>query len=368
MSEETTLPPYDSILLVSFGGPEAREDVMPFLENVVRGKRVPKERLLEVAEHYQLFNGKSPLNDCNRALLEALRVELDANEIELPLYWGNRNWHPLLADTLREMKAAGRKRTLAIVTSAYSSYSGCRQYRENIEAARAEVGDGAPEVDKVRVFYDHPLFIETMVERVQQALAILPEGERESARIAFTAHSIPVAMADHCKYAEQLEETCRLVAERLERSDWQLVYQSRSGPPSVPWLGPDVAEHARALSVIGVENLVVVPIGFVADHMEVVFDLDRELAEICDEHDIQLVRARTAGTHPKFIEMLRELVQERLGLVDRRRSLSSGGPMPDVCAPDCCLYPIRRKGDSTEKTLTPDLLEGHDSVKDTLVE
>ncbi|HJL03034.1 MAG TPA: ferrochelatase [Polyangiaceae bacterium LLY-WYZ-15_(1-7)] len=346
---EDAAPGYDSILLVSFGGPEKREDVMPFLENVVRGKRVPKERLLEVAEHYYGFDGKSPINDQNRALIAALRAELDAHDIDLPIYWGNRNWHPMLGDTLREMKEAGHHRALGVFTSAFSSYSGCRQYRENIEGAREEVGEGAPTVDKVRVFYNHPLFIETMVERTKEALEQLPEGRRETARIAFTAHSIPQLMADHCKYAEQLEEACRLVAEEAGRSDWQLVYQSRSGPPQVPWLGPDVVEHAEALNVIGVEELVVVPIGFISDHMEVIYDLDHELKDACEEMGMTMVRAGTAGTHPKFVAMLRELIEERLGRTDRRRAVGQHGPSHDVCPTDCCLYPVRKRRPPSEE-------------------
>ncbi len=337
------LPPYDSLLLVSFGGPEKREDVMPFLENVVRGKPVPKERLLEVAEHYYDLGGKSPINDQCRALLAALRAELDAHDITLPIYWGNRNWSPLLTDTLAEMTRKGHRRTLAIMTSAFSSYSGCRQYRENVEAARAAAGDDAPEVDKVRVFYNHPLFVEVMAERLKEALAKLPPAHRDGARVAFTAHSIPLAMAEHCKYEAQLEEACRLVAEATGRTKWQLVYQSRSGPPQVPWLGPDVVEHAKAIATIGVTDLVVVPIGFVSDHMEVVYDLDHELRAACDELGITMVRAQTAGTHPKLVAMLRELIEERLGRVERRRALGKDGPSHDVCPVDCCLYPIARQ-------------------------
>lgn len=358
-----TEPSYDAILLVSFGGPEKREEVMPFLENVVRGKNVPKARLLEVAEHYYALDGKSPINGHNRALIEALRHELDAHGIELPIYWGNRNWHPLLTDTVAEMKAKGVRRALAITTSAYSSYSGCRQYLEDIEAAREAAGDGAPVIDKVRVFFNHPLWIETWVERVEEALAQLPEPRRQTARIAFTAHSLPLSMAEHCKYTEQLEETCRLVAGELGRRDWQLVYQSRSGPAQVPWLGPDIVEHLEALSAIGVEDLIVVPIGFVCDHMEVVFDLDTELMTAAEELGMNVVRAATPGTHPKFVAMLRELVEERLGKTDRRRALGSMGPSHDVCPPDCCLYPARRKRNDTPTTATHRV---PDPMKDTV--
>ncbi|MEM1414106.1 MAG: ferrochelatase [Myxococcota bacterium] len=333
---------YDAILLVSFGGPEKRADVMPFLERVVAGKRVPKERLLEVAEHYYHFGGKSPINDQNRALIAALEKELALHGPKLPVYWGNRNWDPLLPDTLAKMRDDGVKRALAIFTSAFSSYSGCRQYRENIAKARAEVGEGAPVVDKARAFFNHPGFIEPMVERVREALAQLPEGRRRAARIAFTAHSIPLTMAKHCAYEEQLEEACRLVAEAVGKSEQQLVYQSRSGPPQVPWLEPDILDHMQALRQIGCEDLVLVPIGFVSDHMEVLFDLDEEAQELAEELGMNVVRAGTVGTDPTFVAMLRELIAERTGEVEDRRVLGKLPTKHDVCPADCCLYPVRR--------------------------
>ncbi len=333
---------YDALLLVSFGGPEKREDVMPFLERVVAGKRVPKERLLEVAEHYYHFEGKSPINDQNRALIAALEKELALHGPKLPIYWGNRNWHPLLPETLGRMRDDGVKRALAIFTSAFSSYSGCRQYRENVAKARAEVGEGAPVIDKVRAFYNHPGFIEPMVELTKAALATIPESRRKAARIAFTAHSIPLTMARHCAYEDQLEEACRLVAAAVGKSEQQLVYQSRSGPPHVPWLEPDVLDHMRALDQIGVEDLVIVPIGFVSDHMEVLFDLDEEAQELGEELGMNVVRAGTVGTHPAFVSMLRELVLERVGEVEDRRVLGTLPTKHDVCPADCCLYPVRR--------------------------
>ena len=335
---------YDAVLLVSFGGPEKREDVMPFLERVVAGKRVPKERLLEVAEHYYHFGGKSPINDQNRELVAALEKELALHGPPLPVYWGNRNWHPLLKDTLSRMRDDGVQRALAIVTSAFSSYSGCRQYRENVAKARAEVGEGAPVIDKVRAFFNHPGFIEPMVERTRAALATLPEGRRKTARIAFTAHSIPLTMARHCAYEEQLEEACRLVAAAVGKSEQQLVYQSRSGPPQVPWLEPDVLDHMRALQQIGVEDLVLVPIGFVSDHMEVLFDLDEEARELGEELGMHVVRAATVGTDPAFVSMLRELVLERMGQVEDRRVLGTLPSKHDICPADCCLYPVAPRG------------------------
>jgi ferrochelatase len=329
------------VIVVSFGGPEQRADVMPFLENVVRGKNVPPERLKEVAKHYNHFEGKSPINDQNRALIAALEEELQKSEIELPVYWGNRNWHPFIVDALREMHADGKKRALAFVTSAYSSFSGCKQYLGDIEAARKELGEGAPVVDKLRAFYNHPGFIEANVDRLLAALATLPKERRECARVAFSAHSVPDAMAETSDYVEQLEETARLVAEGARHDRWQLVYQSRSGPPHVPWVGPDILEHLDALAQINVKDVIVAPIGFISDHMEVVWDLDHEARAYANELGITLTRAETAGTHPAFVAMIRELVQERLGTVTIRQALGKRGPAPDKCAPDCCNYQPR---------------------------
>ena len=332
---------YDSVLFVSFGGPEQRADVMPFLENVVRGKNVPPERLKEVAAHYNHFDGKSPINEQNRALIAALEEELRKSEIDLPIYWGNRNWHPYIIDALRQMQADGKKRALAFVASAFSSYSGCRQYRENIEDARAELGEGAPVVDKLRVFYNHPGFIEANVDRLLAALGTLPKERRECARVAFSAHSIPDAMAETCDYVEQLGETARLVAEGARHERWQLVYQSRSGPPHVPWVGPDILEHLDALAQINVKDVVVAPIGFISDHMEVVWDLDQEARAYANDLGITLTRAETVGTHPAFVSMIRDLIEERLGKVTHRQALGKRGPAPDVCPPDCCKYQPR---------------------------
>jgi len=329
---------YDSVLLVSFGGPEKRADVMPFLENVTRGKNVPPDRLKEVAAHYNHFEGKSPLNDQNRALIAALENELRESHIDLPIYWGNRNWDPFIVDALRQMRDDGKKRALAFFTSAYSSYSGCRQYRENIQKAREEIGEGAPIVDKLRAFYNHPGFIEANVDGLLAALETLPKERRESARVAFSAHSIPISMAENCDYTEQLEETARLVAEGARHERWQLVYQSRSGPPHVPWLGPDILEHLDVLSKINVKDVVVAPIGFLSDHMEVVWDLDHEARDYANELGITLTRAPTVGTHPAFVRMIRELIEERLGKISTRQAAGNRGPSHDVCPADCCQY------------------------------
>lgn len=328
---------YDAILLLSFGGPERSEDVIPFLENVLRGKRVPKERMLEVAEHYHLFGGVSPINEQNRALLTALIPELTSHGINIPLYWGNRNWHPLLTDTVRQMTEDGVRRALAFVTSAFASYSGCRQYLEDIERARSEIGPDAPEIDKIRLFHNHPGFIEPMTERVIEAFDSIDESARTSARLVFTAHSLPMAMSDACAYVAQLRDACQLVAERAGRSEWDLVYQSRSGPPSQPWLEPDVCDHLRNLGRDDCKDVVLVPIGFLSEHMEVIYDLDVEAAQVSEEVGINLARASVVGCHPRFVSMIRELIQERLDENPKRLALGTLGVSPDRCGKDCCL-------------------------------
>ena len=332
---------YDAVLLVSFGGPEGPDDVLPFLENVLRGRNVPRERMLEVAEHYQHFGGKSPINDQNRALLAALRDELDRQGPHLPVYWGNRNWHPLLTDTLRDMADAGVKRAIAFVTSAFSSYSGCRQYRENIAAARAAVGDRAPEVDKIRVFFNHPGFVGPMADNVRAALERLAPADRGGVAVLFTAHSIPTSMADSCRYVPQLMESCRLVAEAAGITNWRLVYQSRSGPPTQPWLEPDVCDAIRELAESGTTQLVISPIGFISDHMEVLYDLDTEAADLCKELGVSMVRAATVGTDPAFVRMVRDLIAERAWGLPERTAIGALPANHDVCPLDCCPGPQR---------------------------
>jgi ferrochelatase len=332
---------YDALLLVSFGGPEGPDDVIPFLENVLRGRNVPRERMLAVAEHYQHFGGVSPINAQNRALIAALKDEFARSDLSLPIYFGNRNWHPLLLDTLRQMQADGVRRALAFFTSAFSSYSGCRQYRENVAAAQEVVGPGAPQIDKLRMFFNHPGFIEPMTERVQTALEAIPVARRDYARLVFTAHSIPSAMAGGCNYEIQFREASRLVSEAVGRRDFDVVYQSRSGPPTQPWLGPDVNDRLRELASQSVRDVVVVPIGFISDHMEVMYDLDEEAAATARELGIHLVRAATVGTHPRFVRMIRELVEERMTPGADRPALGELGPSHDVCPIDCCLPPKR---------------------------
>jgi len=342
---------YDALLIVSFGGPERREDVIPFLENVTRGRNVPRERLEKVAAHYLRFGGISPLNEQNRRLIAALRQELDRSGPRLPIYWGNRNWHPLLPDTLRQMADEGVTRAIAFFTSAYSSYSGCRQYREDIQRAQAKVGPRAPQVDKLRACYNHPGFIDPNVESLRAALERVPAERRAGACVAFTAHSIPLAMAAGCAYERQLEETCALVAEGSglianddgEREEqgrgrrWQLVYQSRSGPPGQPWLGPDICDHCRGLREAGVSDVVIAPVGFLSDHMEVLYDLDTEARQVCDEVGLNMVRAATAGAHPAFVRMVRDLIVERMTPGSERPALGVHGPSHDLCPANCCL-------------------------------
>lgn len=332
-------PTYDALLVVSFGGPEGPDEVLPFLENVLRGKPVPRERMLEVAEHYQQFGGVSPINEQNRRLIAAVEKELTEHGHNLPVYWGNRNWHPLLADTLRQMEADGVRRALAFFTSAYSSYSGCRQYREDIAKARLEVGEQAPVVDKLRVYFNHPCFIEPMIASVQECLERVPAERRATVPLLFTAHSIPEGMAENCQYVAQLEEVCRLVASGAGHNRWELVYQSRSGPPQQPWLEPDVCNRIRQLhQAEQPTDLVVLPIGFISDHLEVLYDIDIEAKQLCDELGITMHRAATVGTHPQFIEMIRLLVEERLTDKPTRLSVGTLGPSHDVCPDDCCLY------------------------------
>lgn len=335
---------YDALLIVSFGGPERTEDVLPFLENVLRGRNVPRERMLEVAEHYYQFGGKSPLNDQVRELIAALEPELRRNGIDLPIYWGNRNWNPMLGDVMQQMAADGVQNALALVLAAYSSYSSCRQYRENIESAREAVGEGAPNVDKIRVFYNHPEFIQANAEQIRAAIERFEPAERDAVHFAFTAHSIPTSMAGQCDYERQLTETCRLVCEELgvpgER--WRLVYQSRSGRPQDPWLEPDVCDHLEALANAGVRGVVVSPIGFLSDHLEVLYDLDEEAAARATELGLTMVRSASVGVHPRFVGMLRELVQERLNPGVDRRAIGPFAPNHDVCPADCCPAPVMR--------------------------
>ncbi|WP_149262289.1 ferrochelatase [Actinomadura sp. K4S16] len=297
---------YDALLLLSFGGPEGPEEVVPFLENVTRGRNIPKERLEEVGEHYFLFGGVSPINQQCRDLKAAIEADFAAHGVDLPVYWGNRNWNPYLADTVRQMKEDGIRRAAAFVTSAYSGYSTNDQYLADIARAREEV-PGAPEIDKLPVYADRPGFIDPFVDAAKDALSRLPEG----ARLVFTAHSVPLSQPNQELYTAELHTAAQTVAERAAPgAPWDLVYQSRSGPPSQPWLDPQITDHLDDLHGQGVRAVAVVPIGFVSDHMEVKYDLDVEAAERASELGLAFVRAATPGSDPRFASLPRHLLEE----------------------------------------------------------
>jgi ferrochelatase len=346
-----TAGPYDALLLVSFGGPEGPDDVLPFLRNVTSGRDIPDERLAEVGRHYERFGGVSPINAQNRRLVAAIGADLEAHGVDLPVFWGNRNWAPYLPDALREMREAGVRRALVFVTSAYASYSGCRQYRENLATARVEVGEGAPELDKLRHYFDHPGFIAPFVDATVEAVNALPPEAREGAPLVFTTHSIPIGQAETSgprggAYVAEHRAAARLVADGVRaRTDsdnraWDLVFQSRSGPATQEWLEPDVGDHLEHLSKAGAPGAVLVPIGFVSDHLEVVWDLDTEAVERAAGLGLPLSRARTpaTGPDPRFVSMVRELVLERVA-GSAREALSPLGPAWDVCTQDCCPNP-----------------------------
>lgn len=347
---------FDALLLLSFGGPEKMADVRPFLENVTRGRGIPPERLDEVGEHYSHFDGKSPLNDLNREIIANVEAELARQNIALPVYFGNRNWHPMAEDTAREMAADGVSSALVFATSAWGGYSGCRQYHEDIARMRAELGQSAIHFEKLRAFYDHPLFIAAFAEAVTQAFERLPEERRSKARLIFTAHSIPES-ADAASgppelggnlYSRQVQEAARLVAEQVGVSDFDVVWQSRSGPAHVPWLEPDIVDHVEALVGEGLQAAVVCPVGFISDHVEVAWDLDAELQDEMDHHDIVIERVATPGPTAKFTQMVVELVRERIADQPARRlgkepllgAACNGSP----CAQNCCTPPKRRPG------------------------
>ena len=344
------ISPYDAVLLVSFGGPERPEDVLPFLENVTRGRGIPRERLEEVGEHYHLFGGRSPINDQNRELVAAVEEDLASAGIDVPVYWGNRNWDPYLADALRQMRSDGVRRAACLLTSAYSSYSGCRQYRENLADAVAEVGEGAPRLDRLRHYFNHPGFVEPMVDATLSALADLPDPARRDAHVLFVTHSVPVSMneasgpdggayvAQHRAVADEIGERVR--QETGHRYATELAFCSRSGPPHVPWLEPDVNDRIIELADLGVDGVVVVPIGFVSDHMEVIFDLDTEASATAEKAGVAFARAATAGLDPRFVAMARDLLVERAaaerGVEPDRATVADLQPSWDRCPVGCC--------------------------------
>jgi protoporphyrin/coproporphyrin ferrochelatase len=340
---------YDGFLLLSFGGPEAAEDVLPFLRNVTRGRDVPDERLAEVAHHYDSFGGVSPINAQNRALVNALTREFAAHDVGLPIYLGNRNWHPFVADSVRQMRDDGVRRALVLATSATSSYSGCRQYREDLARAREAVGADAPELVKLRHYFDHPGFVAANADRVRAELETLPGPVRDGARLVFTAHSVPVAMNAASGprrdglYAAQHRETARLVSEAVRGpgAEFDLVWQSRSGPPQVPWLEPDVNDHLRALAAAGTRAVVVCPTGFVSDHVEVRWDLDTEARATAEHLGLAFGRAATVGTHPAFVAGIRALVEEQTAGASPQR-LGSLGLCGWECPAGCCVVLTHR--------------------------
>ncbi|WP_329114977.1 ferrochelatase [Streptomyces sp. NBC_01353] len=358
MSDQHDPAPYDALLLLSFGGPEGPDDVVPFLENVTRGRGIPKERLKEVGQHYFLFGGVSPINDQNRALLDALRADFAGAGLDLPVYWGNRNWAPYLTDTLREMITDGRRHIAVLTTSAYASYSGCRQYRENLADALSELeaeGLPLPRVDKLRHYFNHPGFVEPMAEGVLASLADLDESVRAGAHLAFTTHSIPDSAADSSgpvgehgeggAYVKQHLDVARVIVDEVRRKTgveypWKLVYQSRSGAPHIPWLEPDICDHLEELHGNGVPAAVMVPIGFVSDHMEVLYDLDTEATAKAAELGLPVRRSATVGADPRFAAAVRDLVLERAGsergVRVERCALGALGPSHDLCPIGCC--------------------------------
>jgi ferrochelatase len=344
--------PYDGVLLVSFGGPEKPEDVVPFLENVTRGRSIPRERLEEVSEHYFLFGGRSPINDLNRAFLAAMREDFAGAGLDLPIYWGNRNWEPYLSDAVAQMRDDGVTRAACFLTSAYSSYSSCRQYRENLADA-AEAVEGAPQLDRLRAYFNHPGFVEPVVDATLAGLADLPEEVREGVRLVFVTHSVPEAMNQASgprggAYLQQhrsvaAEVTDRVRQETGRRIPHDLVFCSRSGPPTVPWLEPDVNEHLEMLAARGTTGVVIVPVGFVSDHMEVVFDLDTEALTTAKRLGLQAVRVPTPGLDPRFVAMARDLVLERAaaerGEEPARATVGALGAVDGRCPGGCCPNP-----------------------------
>jgi len=346
--------PYDALLLISFGGPEGPDDVVPFLENVTRGRGVPEERLREVGEHYFRFGGRSPINDQNRSFLAALRADLSAAGVDLPVYWGNRNWDPYLRDTIATMAADGVTRAACFMTSAYSSWSSCRQYRENLYDAVAGL-DGAPVLDKLRHYFNHPGFVDPVADATLAALAELPADVRDQARLVFVTHSIPASMSDTSgpvtdrgAYVAQHVDVAAVVADRVREATGvphkhDLVYCSRSGSPHVPWLEPDVNDHLEALSAAGEVAVVLVPVGFVSDHMEVIYDLDTEALATAERVGLPARRAATPGDDTRFVAAVRDLLLER-ATVERgeevvRAAVGSIGPLWDRCPVGCCPNP-----------------------------
>ncbi|MGO1052478.1 ferrochelatase [Crossiella sp. CA198] len=344
---------FDALLFLSFGGPEGPEDVRPFLENVTRGRGVPPARLDEVAQHYLHFGGVSPINRLNLAIIDAVRAELTRQGMTLPVYFGNRNWHPMVEDTAAKMVADGIRTALVFPTSAYGGYSACRQYDEDITRARTAV-DEALDLVKLRQFFDHPLFVDAVADAVRAAYTELPADQRDQARLVFTAHSVPTSADEAAgppeeggrRYSRQIAEAARLVAEAVGVPGYDVVWQSRSGPPHIPWLAPDIVDHVDTLHAQGVQALVVSPIGFVSDHLEVIWDLDAEAKDRAAEHGMSFTRAATPGPDPRFAQLIVDLIREHTHPTTPRKL----SPLPAAgctrnglpCATHCCEPPTRR--------------------------
>ena len=336
---------FDALLLLSFGGPEGPEQVMPFLENVTRGRGIPRERLESVAEHYLHFGGVSPINGINRALIAEIEAELARRGRQTPVYFGNRNWEPYVEDTVTQMRDNGIERAAVFTTSAWGGYSGCTQYQEDIARGRAAAGAGAPQLVKLRQYFDHPLLVEMFADAIRDAVTTLPAELRDEARLVFTAHTIPLRAADRCGpdlYERQVGYSCRLIAAAAGYLDYDHVWQSRSGPPQVPWLEPDVGDHLEALQRAGTRAVIVCPVGFVADHIEVVWDLDNELAEQAAQAGIAFARASTPNAQTRFAQLAIDLLDEMRTDAPAAR-VTGPQPVPGsgcsvngaVCTPDC---------------------------------
>lgn len=346
----------DALLVLSFGGPEKPADVRPFLENVTRGRGVPPERLDAVVEHYMHFGGVSPINELNRDIIERIDEQFGAAATDLPVYFGNRNWHPMIEDTVERMRADGVRSALVFPTSAWGGYSGCRQYHEDIARARATVGAHAPELTKIRQYYDHPLLIDAFADAVRASRRRLPAELRDGARLVFTAHSVPVSAdatagpvnAGGHLYSRQVTEAACLVAAAVDAADYDVVWQSRSGPPRIPWLEPDICDHLEVLAKADTRAVIVCPVGFVSDHLEVVWDLDTEAQDKARELGIELTRVTTPGTDERFARMVVEMVDEHLSGGPVRRlgrepllGIAANGAPCDV---GCCEPPLRAPG------------------------
>jgi len=314
---------FDAVLIISFGGPQGPDDIRPFLANVLRGRRVAPERVEEVAHHYELFGGVSPITRITQQQADGLKTRLAAADRPLPVYVGMRNWHPFLADTFREMRAAGVRRAIGFIAAAQHSYSSCEQYRENVAAARSELRTSGADIDVTYVssWFDHPLFIAANAAHVREALQRLPDDERGAARLVCTAHSIPVPMAERSRYRQQLEDTARLVARETGMPDWAGVFQSRSGRPQDPWLEPDVCDYLREERQKGLRAAVVAPIGFVCDHIEVLYDLDTEAAQVCRDIGLPMARAEAVNDDPLFLDMMADVVLKTMRRYERGRPL-----------------------------------------------